>query len=236
MTGWELVCITSVLLIGFFQERRSRSRARSGFWSPTACATSASSPARSCFITRPEQHPSARCLMAHGQTKRCPWAETVATLIGLLFLLAAMGKSAQAPFSGWLPRAMEGPTLRAPSSTERFRSTPARISFCAHSRFSKLPRCRRRCNRHRRLERDSRNFGGSRVRRRQDLSRLLLDITARIDLRRNRLGLVLAGSGAYLRACSSPDLAAFESAIGAARISRGSRRRRRTPRGDGKAL
>jgi NADH:ubiquinone oxidoreductase subunit 5 (subunit L)/multisubunit Na+/H+ antiporter MnhA subunit len=27
-----------------------------------------------------------------------------------LFLLAAMGKSAQLPFSGWLPRAMEGPT------------------------------------------------------------------------------------------------------------------------------
>jgi NAD(P)H-quinone oxidoreductase subunit 5 len=33
-----------------------------------------------------------------------------ASAIGLFFLLAAMGKSAQAPFSGWLPRAMEGPT------------------------------------------------------------------------------------------------------------------------------
>jgi NADH:ubiquinone oxidoreductase subunit 5 (subunit L)/multisubunit Na+/H+ antiporter MnhA subunit len=33
-----------------------------------------------------------------------------ATVLALLFLVSAMGKSAQLPFSGWLPRAMEGPT------------------------------------------------------------------------------------------------------------------------------
>jgi NAD(P)H-quinone oxidoreductase subunit 5 len=33
-----------------------------------------------------------------------------ATLTGLLFLVAAAAKSAQVPFFGWLPRAMEGPT------------------------------------------------------------------------------------------------------------------------------
>ncbi len=45
------------------------------------------------------------------------WPEGVATMpseqaliVGLLLLVAVAGKSALIPFSGWLPRAMEGPT------------------------------------------------------------------------------------------------------------------------------
>ncbi len=39
-----------------------------------------------------------------------PLSGTTSTVIALLLLWGASGKSAQFPFSGWLPRAMEGPT------------------------------------------------------------------------------------------------------------------------------
>jgi NAD(P)H-quinone oxidoreductase subunit 5 len=54
-------------------------------------------------------------LLGHGLAH--PWPEGTTSLtsnqalgVGLLLLIAAAGKSALVPFSGWLPRAMEGPT------------------------------------------------------------------------------------------------------------------------------
>ena len=49
--------------------------------------------------------PNAQCLVSPGN----------ATLVSLLLVFAAMGKSAQVPFSNWLPRAMEGRLLRRAS-------------------------------------------------------------------------------------------------------------------------
>lgn len=108
--GWEIVGLTSALLIAFFAERRKP--VEHGLWAFTVY--------RFCDIG---------LLAATVWTEHClgttelsleelaPWATFPlpsshfdATLIGFLLLWAAMGKSAQIPLSGWLPRAMEGPT------------------------------------------------------------------------------------------------------------------------------
>ncbi len=110
VAGWVLVGITSVLLIAFFQERRE----------PVVSAIQVFATHSLCdiglFVGAFTLH------FVNGHTEfeslfQGVWPQQTvlfgsgeATIIGLLFLLAAMGKSAQAPFSGWLPRAMEGPT------------------------------------------------------------------------------------------------------------------------------
>lgn len=107
--GWELVGITSVLLIAFFYERpdpvRSAIRVFATYracdlgllWAVFLMHHSAGSASFDALFAGP--WPQQTSLVPHG-----------ATWISLLLLLAASGKSAQVPFSGWLPRAMEGPT------------------------------------------------------------------------------------------------------------------------------
>lgn len=97
--GWELVGITSVFLIAFFQERRE----------PVRGAMYVFAVYRGCdlglllgvFVLH---H------LAGSASPQTSLEGSGATVVGLLLLLAAAGKSAQVPFSGWLPRAMEGPT------------------------------------------------------------------------------------------------------------------------------
>jgi NADH:ubiquinone oxidoreductase subunit 5 (subunit L)/multisubunit Na+/H+ antiporter MnhA subunit len=86
--GWELVGISSFLLIAFYRERQSAVR--------NALKT------YSVYRVADIGMLMAACLQASGARS--------GHLIGLLILLAAMGKSAQAPFSFWVARAMEGPT------------------------------------------------------------------------------------------------------------------------------
>jgi NADH-quinone oxidoreductase subunit L len=102
--GWELVGICSMLFIGFFHERQEPVRS-----SIRAFATYRVCDAGFLFaiVVTHELLGSTRLSALSG-------AGALSTLeaatLALLFLLAAVGKSAQLPFSGWLPRALEGPT------------------------------------------------------------------------------------------------------------------------------
>ncbi len=102
--GWELIGISSAFFIGFFHERDEPVRS-----SVRAFATYRFSDAGLLIATVAtfELLGSARFSAMSGAAA-LPALQS--TTIALLFLLSAMGKSAQLPFSGWLPRAMEGPT------------------------------------------------------------------------------------------------------------------------------
>lgn len=102
--GWELIGISSAFFIGYFHERREPVRS-----SIRAFATYRLSDAGLLIATVAtfELLGSARFSALDG-AGALPAGQ--ATALALLFLLSAMGKSAQLPFSGWLPRAMEGPT------------------------------------------------------------------------------------------------------------------------------
>ena len=109
--GWEMVGLSSALLVAFYQERPAPSR--NGLWVWTVYRVSDAALLLAAVVMH---H-----LNGAGDFSKLlgagPWPDehtaiTVnqALLVGLLLLVAAAGKSALIPFSGWLPRAMEGPT------------------------------------------------------------------------------------------------------------------------------
>ncbi|MDR3618822.1 MAG: proton-conducting transporter membrane subunit [Paludisphaera borealis] len=109
--GWELVGLSSALLVAFFHERPAPVFNAQRIWSVYRISDAA-------FLIA--------ALMLHHVTGSGdfavltgsgPWPHGEAALtsaqalgVGLLLLIAAAGKSGLIPFSGWLPRAMEGPT------------------------------------------------------------------------------------------------------------------------------
>lgn len=109
--GWELVGLSSALLIAYFHERENPVRNGARVWAVYRLADAA------FLIAALTMHKLTGGgdfgeLMGSG-----PWPEGTAAIdpyhalvVGSLLLVAAAGKSALVPFSGWLPRAMEGPT------------------------------------------------------------------------------------------------------------------------------
>ena len=110
-TGWELVGLSSTLLVVFFQERPAPSRSALWIWVVYRFSDAALLLA-AVVMHHARGEGDFDKLLGAG-----PWPEgyssvtsSQAFLVGLLLLAAAAGKSALVPFSGWLPRAMEGPT------------------------------------------------------------------------------------------------------------------------------
>lgn len=109
--GWELVGLSSALLVAFFHERPAPVRNGLRVWIVYRVSDAA------LLLASVVVHH----LVGNGDFDsflgNAPWPEghglltgSPALLVGALLLLAAAGKSALVPFSGWLPRAMEGPT------------------------------------------------------------------------------------------------------------------------------
>lgn len=109
--GWELVGLSSALLIAFFHERPAPVRnGLRAFVVYRGCDVGLL--AAAVLIHHWCGTGDFAVLLGAGPwpSGDVPLTSEQATIIAAFVLIAALGKSAQLPFSGWLPRSMEGPT------------------------------------------------------------------------------------------------------------------------------
>jgi NADH-quinone oxidoreductase subunit L len=137
--GWELVGLSSALLVAFFHERPAP--ARNGLWVWGVYRVSDAALLLAAVVLH---H-----MKGEGDFDRLlgagPWPEgqaalssTQALVVGALVLVAAAGKSALVPFSGWLARAMEGPT---PSSAVFYGALSVHLGAFLLLRVSPILEC-----------------------------------------------------------------------------------------------
>ncbi len=117
--GWELVGLSSALLVGYYHERPAPVRNALRVWVVYRVSDAALLLA-AVFLHHMSGAGDFDKLtgyreVAEEQIAAWPHGESLLAplqvwVVGGLLLLAAAGKSALVPFSGWLPRAMEGPT------------------------------------------------------------------------------------------------------------------------------
>jgi NAD(P)H-quinone oxidoreductase subunit 5 len=107
--GWELVGLSSALLVGYFHERPA---AVSNAFRVVAVyrISDAAMLSAAVLLRHVAGTDSLSLLFGGGTASGAALAATDATIIALLLIVAVAGKSALLPFSSWLPRAMEGPT------------------------------------------------------------------------------------------------------------------------------
>lgn len=134
--GWELVGLSSALLVAFFQERVSPVRNGLRVWIVYRVADAAFLVAAVALHHMTGKGDFFKLMGGHS------WPDGVTALtagqaffVGVLLLVAAAGKSALIPFSGWLPRAMEGPT---PSSAIFYGALSVHLGVFLLLRFSPI--------------------------------------------------------------------------------------------------
>ncbi|OYW74576.1 MAG: hypothetical protein B7Z37_17100 [Verrucomicrobia bacterium 12-59-8] len=110
IVGWEIVGITSVLLVAFFQYRPDP--VRNALWVFASYRAADLFMLLAIFLAHHWFGTTSWAGMFSGDWPDCgnKLNGTASTLIAVLLVIAAGGKSSQGPFCGWLPRAMEGPT------------------------------------------------------------------------------------------------------------------------------
>jgi NADH-quinone oxidoreductase subunit L len=106
--GWELLGLSSVLLVAFFWERAEPVVASGRVFATYRLADIALL-AGVVLLHYYAGDSSWATVLDVGHTERL-LGSFAATVLGLAFLVAAMGKSAQVPVTGYVLRAMEGPT------------------------------------------------------------------------------------------------------------------------------
>lgn len=108
--GWEMVGLSSALLIAFFHERPEP--VKNGFWTLAVYRTTDLGLLGAALLVHHfvDSGDLGVFLGPGWPDGPSPLSTEQATLVGVLLLFSVLGKGAQLPFSSWLPRAMEGPT------------------------------------------------------------------------------------------------------------------------------
>lgn len=134
--GWEFVGLSSALLIAYFHQRTSPVQNGLHVWAIYRISDAA------LVISMLTLHHAAGGGDFDQILGSAAWpqgsvdlSQSHLLLISALLLIAAAGKSALIPFSGWLPRAMEGPT---PSSAIFYGALSAHLGAFLLLRFSPL--------------------------------------------------------------------------------------------------